>query len=607
MGDSTVRVTCPKCGSAYDVTVGTGKFFCSRCGTQIPMPNVLEYIQSKTQEAADRALDQMQVANNLAQSGAPQADVDAAFAAARQAMDAVRAAQEAQKALAAAQAQAADAQAQYQATLASMAEQERLAREAGERRRQEELARQKAAEEQARREAAARAAQTVTAQTQVVSAPARVQQPQPLEYRRGAVVRSSSGGQGLFVVTLPTTWRLDDAVLLQGNSGSRPYSAFARFSDGGSAGMTLTLGDAGTRNSAGMEAMMAQYGSAIAGVDRTNYAPLPSVRQVADDYAMQSVRAFGGSNFGCVLELGGFDLARRQQEAQALFAKAAGGSPLRDPYAAEMVRIYTFNAGGTAYKMAAYVRIYAIKDASGVDVMGMMNPVGLVLGLGNAIGNKVSRKKEAKKAKKDPNARPNADTIAESDGRPLCIPDYSDYIEEGTIYWTVDGISTVFAPADRFDRVYKEAFVPLVTGYSVHDDVKNLTAQAARQDAAAVQAATNVQIQQMNMQFRAMQEANRQVQAAADARFEAWQRQSDAHHAAFRERTNAQFNNSGGSGGAGDWSEAIRGVNTFVTSDGREVQLDVSADRAYENQAGDVIGGSGGFDPGANWTEIPRK
>ena len=37
-----------------------------------------------------------------------------------------------------------------------------------------------------------------------------------------------------------------------------------------------------------------------------------------------------------------------------------------------------------------------------------------------------------------------------------------------------------------------------------------------------------------------------------------------------------------------------------------EVELDVSAERAYENQAGDVIGGSGGFDPGADWTEIPR-
>ena len=112
----------------------------------------------------------------------------------------------------------------------------------------------------------------------------------------------------------------------------------------------------------------------------------------------------------------------------------------------------------------------------------------------------------------------------------------------------------------------------------------------------------------MNMQAQAMLAANRQQQAAFDAQFASWQANSDAQHAAFRARTNAQFNSGSGYGGASapDYSEAIRGVNTFMTSDGREVELDVSASRAYENRAGDVIGGSGGFDPGADWNEIPR-
>ena len=213
----------------------------------------------------------------------------------------------------------------------------------------------------------------------------------------------------------------------------------------------------------------------------------------------------------------------------------------------------------------------------------------------------------AKRAKKDPTFRTDADSVAASDGKPFCSSDFSDYTGEGTIFWDVSGIATLYAPADRFGKAYAEAFIPFVTGYWPHDDILNLALADAQQQAAAVQQATSMQVQRMNMQFQAQQAAMRQVQAAADARFEAWQRQSDAHHAAFRERTNAQFNDSGYGGGAGDWSEAIRGVNTFVTSDGREVQLDVSADRAYENQAGDVIGGSGGFDPGADWNQIPRK
>ena len=57
---------------------------------------------------------------------------------------------------------------------------------------------------------------------------------------------------------------------------------------------------------------------------------------------------------------------------------------------------------------------------------------------------------------------------------------------------------------------------------------------------------------------------------------------------------------------APDFSEAIRGVNTYTTSDGREVEVSVHADRAFENQAGDVIGTSNSFEPGASWTEIPR-
>ena len=616
-------VACPACGSVFAVPLDTVRLFCSKCGTQIPLPapdvaqSAARVSGEKAQQAATLALDAVQQALDLAQAGGSEADKAAALEAARQAMDAARIAQESQKALADAQAAAAAAEsariaAQTQAQLAADAERARREAEAECARREAAEAERarKEAEERAAQEAAARAraeaearAQVVQAQTQVVEDP----KPVPLEYRRGAVVRSTANGYGLFTVTIPTTWTPDEAVLLRGNSGSRPFNAFASFSDGVDAGMTLTLGDAGVRNSAGMEAMMAQYGAAIAAADRTNYAPMPGARSVADDYTSNMVGEIGGTGLSCCSEMGGFNLAARQQEAQAVFKKAAdatGPAILRDPFAAELVRIYTFNLEGAQYRLAVYVRIYAIKDGSGVD---MMSPAGLLFGLGSAIGNHAEKKKEAKRAKKDPTFRTDADSVAASDGKPFCSSDFSDYTGEGTIFWDVSGIATLYAPADRFGKAYAEAFIPFVTGYWPHDDILNLALADAQQQAAAVQQATSMQVQRMNMQFQAQQAAMRQVQAAADARFEAWQRQSDAHHAAFRERTNAQFNDSGYGGGAGDWSEAIRGVNTFVTSDGREVQLDASADRAYENQAGDVIGGSGGFDPGADWNQIPRK
>lgn len=625
------KITCPNCGNVVEPPADLLTFFCTRCGTKLERPETARVAedaalrsQQKTQQAADLALDAVQQAVDLAKAGASTADTEAALEAARQAMEAVRIAQEAQQAVRDAQAAAAAAAesarlaAQTQAQFAEEAE--ASARAAEELRRQEE-AQRKALEEQARREAeeqarreaeaaARQAAQTRQAQAQqssMAATPSPAPQEKPLEYRSGAVVRSTSSNHGLFVVTLPTTWSLVDAMLLQGSSSSRPYNAYASFTDNSDAGITLTLGDAGVRNSAGMEAVMAQYGGAIASVDRANYAPMPSPRAVADDYATKTIQGIGGSNISCIRELGGFDLARRQQEGQAAFTKAAKNSTglalLRDPFAAEMIRIYSFDLNGTAYKMAVYVRVYAIKDGSGVDVI---SPVGLVFTLGSALGNRMSKKKVERAAATDPSARPDADTIAASDGKPFCMPGLNAYMEGGTIYWDVSGIATLYASSSHFDKAYSEAFVPFVTSFRLHDDIQNLAAADARQEAAAVQQATNIQIQQMNMQHQAMQAAARQMQAAADARFEAWQRQSDEHHAAFRERTNADFRDSGGSG-AGDWSEAIRGVNTYVTSDGREVQLDVSADRAYENQSGDVIGASGGFEPGADWTEIPRK
>lgn len=55
------------------------------------------------------------------------------------------------------------------------------------------------------------------------------------------------------------------------------------------------------------------------------------------------------------------------------------------------------------------------------------------------------------------------------------------------------------------------------------------------------------------------------------------------------------------------FSDAMRGVNTWVRPDGTEVETSTASDRAWTNAAGDVVGGSGGFDPGAGWTELHQR
>ena len=61
-----------------------------------------------------------------------------------------------------------------------------------------------------------------------------------------------------------------------------------------------------------------------------------------------------------------------------------------------------------------------------------------------------------------------------------------------------------------------------------------------------------------------------------------------------------------------NYSEAIRGVNTYQTTTGQNVEVGVSADHVYENKYGDVYGVSGVAPDDdilskLNWTEIHQK
>lgn len=555
-------------------------------------------------EQAALAAEQAAQAAKLAEQAGDRAQaMELAQAATRQAAEALHAAQVSQKAQ----------EQQVRERNEELARQnEELERRARELERQQEEARRQAEEEArhqaeaARRQAEAAAAARAQATRREAEAAARRKaeaerqaaaqaQQQPVEYRRHVAVRHTDG-RGLYFVTLPTTWAIRKTMIQQ--SRERRFNPYVIFTDGDGSSITLCQGDSGTRLSEGMKAIMATYGSAIAGVDRTNYADMPNPQRIADNYAIDIVRQSNATDLYCTQTVTSFDLPARQQNALKCFMDAGanvGNTMIKDPFASEFIRIYEFKLDGALQNMAVYVRTYAAKDASGVE---NLNPMGLMFNAGSALGNLFSGKKRQRTAQQ-------AQQPAAQAGNPWSLPAYESYVASGTIYWDVCGFAALMAPRSRFEQILNTAFMPLVRTYDIHPDMINLANADARQEATQIQAATNQQINAMNMQTQATLAAARQASAASSAQVDAYLRQSDAHHQAFRERTNAQFNTGAGTSSP-DYSEAIRGVNTFMTSDGREVELDVSADRAYENQAGDVIGGSGGFDPGADWTEIPR-
>ena len=421
-------------------------------------------------------------------------------------------------------------------------------------------------------------------------------------------IRDRGSGYGLFRVKLPAQWKVSGTALRRTGSASKPFVPQAELNDKAGGVMRLTVGDAGTRFSKGMQGMMAMYGSAIAAVDRTNYAEMPDPLALADSAMAQIASQIGAADLRFAGQMSSQSLQALLQRSLSYmqrFMGAQAGS-VGDPFAAEVLRTYTFMRSGTPWKAASYVRLYAVKDCSGVGD-GFIGGIGDLAGkLGDALGGLFGGRRQNQGMQQSQMQTPQSMQAqaqqAMSGGAAWCMPEFTSYNAGGTVLWDVAAQALIAAPAADFDAQFQQVFCPVATALEIHDDVVSLTISEIQQHAAQIQQATNTRIAQNQAAFEAQQAAMRQRQAAFDSYNQSIQAASDAHHRQFMDSSRQQFEHS-----APDYSEAIRGVNTFTRSDGTEVELSVHSDRAYENQAGDVIGGSGGFDPGADWTEIPRK
>lgn len=111
--------------------------------------------------------------------------------------------------------------------------------------------------------------------------------------------------------------------------------------------------------------------------------------------------------------------------------------------------------------------------------------------------------------------------------------------------------------------------------------------------------------QRQQAQFAAMRQAVNTQRQAIDDYQRAAQARSDAQWTAERARSGV------GADSGADWtdrfSDAMRGVTTWVRPDGTEVETSTASDHAWADEHGNVVGGSGGFDPGAGWTELHQK
>ncbi|NLM15487.1 MAG: hypothetical protein GX218_06470 [Clostridiaceae bacterium] len=116
---------------------------------------------------------------------------------------------------------------------------------------------------------------------------------------------------------------------------------------------------------------------------------------------------------------------------------------------------------------------------------------------------------------------------------------------------------------------------------------------------------TQQRLDEMNRQFQTWQQIHATQQAAFDSYNRAWWNRTNASDAARRSAYQSRM--AAESRMSDSYSEAVRGVNTYMRPDGTEVEVSVAYDRAYTNYSGDTLGSRSAFEPGGDWTEMNRK
>ena len=119
--------------------------------------------------------------------------------------------------------------------------------------------------------------------------------------------------------------------------------------------------------------------------------------------------------------------------------------------------------------------------------------------------------------------------------------------------------------------------------------------QVRQSEMSTLNNATNYAYQSHMMNMQRLNQVSKTLSQSNDIVMQGYQNRQEAYDRMSQKR-----------------SEAIRGVNTYTTSDGRSVEHSVSSDHVYETKYGDTVGVSGNaIDDSVatdlGWKEIFKK
>ncbi len=167
------------------------------------------------------------------------------------------------------------------------------------------------------------------------------------------------------------------------------------------------------------------------------------------------------------------------------------------------------------------------------------------------------------------------------------------------IEWGAENRFVLITPAE-YEKEASSAFIDVVSTWQMEPSLRSefirlrseragwRLQQSLQYQQMANQARMNLQYQQQKL-TRMLQENSQQISAGI---MDSWNQKM-----ASESRISQNY------------SEAVRGVNTYYTTDGRPVEVSVTADHVYENRYGDVYGVSGAAPDQEtlnrlNWTEL---
>lgn len=172
------------------------------------------------------------------------------------------------------------------------------------------------------------------------------------------------------------------------------------------------------------------------------------------------------------------------------------------------------------------------------------------------------------------------------------------------LIWGPRNVTVLCCPGQALEEHLRSTLPAMLRSFTPNpalaqeaDAIRNNAVIQEQQQAAMAQ-------QRQQARFAAMRQAVNTQRQAFDDYQRAAQARSDAQWAADRARSGHAASDSTWTDG---FSDAMRGVNTWVRPDGTEVETSTASNRAWTNAAGDVVGGGGGFDPGAGWTELHQR